>query len=512
MGFEHSGYMASVEALWWLGFLGTFGACVGSFLNVVIYRLPRDLSLSEPMWSFCPGCTTRIRWYDNLPVLGYLRLGGKCRDCGMAISPRYPTVELLGAIIVLLLFDGFFIAHTHAGLGSTIPGITWQLSEDWPILLAHAVLFTSLLAMSAIDIEHYWVDVRFTTLAAGAGFLFHAMWTPGKRVVEWHRPSESLAIGALAATIVWILTMLVMRFVYRNETGAQAAVEPGAPKSFYDELASRRLAGVGAIPAVTEVVAAPSKIRPLLGYVAGFATLGVMAIVAFGACTDYVELGPQLSPALRWTPALVLLFVFIVAGAAPHRDADREIMEAIEAERPEARRVAITELLWLLPAVVVGVLAVYFDITNAAVGDSFGRILGWEPRYNWAPIQGLGTAAAGFVIGGGIGWLVRIVATIIMGREAFGTGDIHMMAAAGCVAGWPVVLIGFMLCSFLALAGWLLTLPFKQSRAIPLGPWLSIAFLIVVLFYDRIIATTVVQNVIYLFSAPVSFGNITGPW
>lgn len=83
----------------WLWF---FGGTVGSFLNVVAYRLPRGLALSHP-GSFCPGCRTPIRWYDNLPVIGWLRLRGKCRACQAAISPRYPLVEaLLGCAFLLL--------------------------------------------------------------------------------------------------------------------------------------------------------------------------------------------------------------------------------------------------------------------------------------------------------------------------------------------------------------------------------------------------------------------------
>ncbi len=102
-----------------------------------------------------------------------------------------------------------------------------------------------------------------------------------------------------------------------------------------------------------------------------------------------------------------------------------------------------------------------------------------------------------------MGWAVRIVAALIMGKEAFGSGDIHIMGAAGCVAGWPVVAIAFVLACLLALAGWVLTLPFKRTRAIPLGPWLSLAFLIVVLFYDPIVQSQPIQNVVYLFTTPM---------
>jgi leader peptidase (prepilin peptidase)/N-methyltransferase len=83
------------------------GLVLGSFFNVVIYRLPRGLSLSHPP-SSCPGCGARIRPYDNVPVLSYLLLRGKCRRCGQKISPVYPAVEALTAL-------GFVLVHLHAG-------------------------------------------------------------------------------------------------------------------------------------------------------------------------------------------------------------------------------------------------------------------------------------------------------------------------------------------------------------------------------------------------------------
>jgi leader peptidase (prepilin peptidase)/N-methyltransferase len=80
------------------------GSCVGSFLNVCAYRLPRGLSLVSPA-SHCPGCRAPVRLRDNLPVLGWLILKGRCRDCRMPIPPRYPLVEL----IVGLLFAGAYV-------------------------------------------------------------------------------------------------------------------------------------------------------------------------------------------------------------------------------------------------------------------------------------------------------------------------------------------------------------------------------------------------------------------
>lgn len=75
------------------------GLCLGSFLNVVLYRLPRGMSIVAPR-SFCPNCRHQVRWYDNVPVLSYLILRGKCRDCGAKISWRYPAVELVTGLVI----------------------------------------------------------------------------------------------------------------------------------------------------------------------------------------------------------------------------------------------------------------------------------------------------------------------------------------------------------------------------------------------------------------------------
>ncbi len=83
--------------------IAVFGLIWGSFLNVVIYRLPRGQSLVRPP-STCPGCGTRIRPYDNVPVLSYLFLRGKCRTCSRPISPVYPAVEALTALAFVLVF------------------------------------------------------------------------------------------------------------------------------------------------------------------------------------------------------------------------------------------------------------------------------------------------------------------------------------------------------------------------------------------------------------------------
>jgi prepilin signal peptidase PulO-like enzyme (type II secretory pathway) len=540
--------MSGVEAAWWLMFFTAFGLVIGSFLNVVIYRLPRDLSLNEPRWSFCPSCGERIRWYDNLPVLSYIRLRGKCRNCRGPIALRYPIVEILTAITVVLLLDAFCIARTRAELSRDVIGITWQLSADWPIVLAHIVLFAALLAMSAIDIEHYWVDINFTTAATAAGFVLHAIWRP-ERFAGGSRVSPGWGAAALVTATVGIATAVLILLLRRREPletapevptdtlapdplvavsppdatlvpspEAEAAhtlavVEPPTlPQAVEAQPASELIITPGAEPAAEPAVetppAAPSARFSFVRVLALMAGISLLLLLV-GAWMEAVDIPSQLRPAVRWMPGLAVMMLIIVGSAATHRESDHAIVAAIEAERTSARGMVTWEALALLPAGVLGGVTLYYGMTCGNTQAMFAQFLGWTPGADWHPLQGLAEASLGFVIGAGTGWLVRILGTMSLGREAFGTGDIHMMAAAGCVAGWQVALIGFVLCSGLALAGWVLTLPFKRARAIPLGPWLSLAFLIVVIFYEPIIRTWPIENIVFLFQRP-ALENLTG--
>lgn len=95
--------------LWiWLVYIFAFGCCIGSFLNVVIYRMPRDKSLVSP-GSFCPACGRHIRFYDNIPLISWLVLRAKCRYCRASISPRYFVIELLTGLVFVGLFVMYFV-------------------------------------------------------------------------------------------------------------------------------------------------------------------------------------------------------------------------------------------------------------------------------------------------------------------------------------------------------------------------------------------------------------------
>lgn len=135
------------------------GLSVGSFLNVVIYRFPRGLSLIHPP-SACPACGTRIESRDNLPLLGWLRLRGKCRTCQGAISARYPLVELaVGLIALALLYIELLSGGTNLPRRSPYgyAGFVWILwYTKWDLIgiyLFHCTLLVTLLALALMDVD-----------------------------------------------------------------------------------------------------------------------------------------------------------------------------------------------------------------------------------------------------------------------------------------------------------------------------------------------------------------------
>jgi leader peptidase (prepilin peptidase)/N-methyltransferase len=199
----------------YIPFLFALGACVGSFLNVVVYRLPRGQSLITPP-SRCPECQTPLAWYDNVPVFGWIFLRGKCRYCGKPISPRYPIVEAITGLLFVFYYVMFFILHAGPcrDLGST-PFTGWfvgdltDLSNQWPIYALDMMLISGLLAASLIDIELFIIPagipwwMGFIAIAAHA-----AIDHPGSPGVLIEPPS-ALALSAGAALGLGISIILL---------------------------------------------------------------------------------------------------------------------------------------------------------------------------------------------------------------------------------------------------------------------------------------------------------------
>ncbi len=155
------------------------GLVVGSFLNVVIYRLPRKESLVRPA-SHCPSCGNPVRWHDNVPVLGWVFLRGKCRDCGQRISIRYPLVEAITGIAFLLCF--------------------LQFGVNWPLLIAWAFV-AAVVAVAFIDYDHTIIPDKIVL----PGLLLGLMASIALNPQDWWK---YLAASAGAATFLFALGMI----------------------------------------------------------------------------------------------------------------------------------------------------------------------------------------------------------------------------------------------------------------------------------------------------------------
>jgi len=154
------------------------GAAVGSFLNVCIYRLPAGESIVSPP-SRCPACGARIRPWHNIPVLGWLILGGKCRDCGAPVSPRYPLVELLNGLLTLALFLKFGPSTTFLVLFvfcSALVAITF-IDLDHQII-PDVISLPGIVVGFACSFVLPWLGWKSSLMGivAGGGSLFLVAW------------------------------------------------------------------------------------------------------------------------------------------------------------------------------------------------------------------------------------------------------------------------------------------------------------------------------------------------
>jgi len=158
--------------------IGLLGLLVGSFLNVVIYRLPRGESLVRPA-SRCPGCGTPIKPYDNIPVVSWLLLRGRCRNCGAAISARYPVVEALTAAV----FVGAALAR--------------GVDDDLALWLPFAAM---LIAVAGIDLDHRIIPNKILLPAAIWGLVATIAFRPDN--IDDSLIAGGIAFGALLLAAV----------------------------------------------------------------------------------------------------------------------------------------------------------------------------------------------------------------------------------------------------------------------------------------------------------------------
>lgn len=173
------------------------GACIGSFLNVVAWRLPRQESVVRPR-SHCPRCGTTLRWDDNIPVLSWLLLRGRCRHCGSGISARYPAVELL--------CSGLFVAAAAAASKVAAPASNLPGSPALLAVLGGWLLISLLLPMVLIDLDQLWLPEPLCRWGVMLGLVvsaiagFNQADAIGRSLLLWHLLAASAGLLGFEAT------------------------------------------------------------------------------------------------------------------------------------------------------------------------------------------------------------------------------------------------------------------------------------------------------------------------
>lgn len=177
-------------------FIFILGAIAGSFLNVCIHRMPRGQSIVFPP-SHCPHCKTSIKPYDNVPIVSYFVLGGRCRACGSRISPRYLVVEFLTAACFLFL--------------------TLTFAHALPMMIVALIFFCSLIVVVFVDLEHQIIPDEISLGGIAFGILASIVYPPiqntASRYLAFFSSLEGLVIGG---AIFWLIRIVGGR-VFKKE-------------------------------------------------------------------------------------------------------------------------------------------------------------------------------------------------------------------------------------------------------------------------------------------------------
>jgi leader peptidase (prepilin peptidase) / N-methyltransferase len=439
----------------WLIFVIALGACAGSFLNVVIHRLPRGESIVFP-GSHCPACGRPIRWFDNLPLLSWFMLRGRCRQCRVAISPRYVVIEAATAIRVGGLFACYYILRLRGGAG--------QVQDSWPIFASHAALLCGLLACSVVDLEQFqiplevmWACAIIGMVAATGGPHFGTLAHPGllPRVSPFAGAIGLAAAAGLAVSLA-LLNRGFLQPSFLDAVEAPPATAEDSHAKRKEGPARRKAAGSASASKKTKAPAAEKRIltpRMVLEIVAATVTAALLAYVP---------------------------------GARPSDEAARNIALSKE-HGVNPRKEILWEIAFLVPPLALaGAAAIVMGRVPAARHW-------WDGLFNaklhplLAPhLAGFASAVFGYMIGGLWVWATRILGTLAFNKEAMGMGDVHILAAVGAVCGWIVPSLTFFVAPFIGL-GWAMYQWIARRRGVvAYGPLLATGTLIVLVFYDPI--------------------------
>lgn len=453
----------------WVFFAFAYGACIGSLINVIVYRRPRGISVITPP-SRCPKCDTRLTWRDNIPVLGWLILRGRCRYCKAPISAEYPLVEAaVGLLFCLFYVVWYVLPDTRqfdvlgVNLGAMKPDFALNdPASNWPTFVLLLVLLSALVATTIIDAKTFTIPLELTWVPALAAVIIHPLHAiiAGRQFYPAAFGTGLWAIPTPAGAVRWDIVGAAVGGVLGLGVGLLLLQLGLIRRSFadYDEWERSVL---------------EEQKRQAAEAAAG-------AAAADAPAADPTQGGPAAFSAAPEGPARVLRPTGHIE-LTPARDADPT---ELWVQYPHARREMIKELAFLAPCVLLAMGGFY--LFRYLGGVTWRDELGLYVLDPSAPFGGaqvplwltvLTGVLIGYLVGGGVVWLVRILGSLAFGKEAMGLGDVHLMAAVGACLGWIHATLAFFLAAFVGLA-WVLISTVaggRLRRTMPYGPYLAIA-------------------------------------
>lgn len=225
--------------------VGLLGLCVGSFLNVVIYRIPNEMSLAKPA-SHCPQCNYQLHWYDNIPVLSYLILGGKCRKCKKHIPIRYTLVEIFNMLLwllsVYLFWEESVVYSCVAMLASSLLICVFFIDLEHMLIFNRFSISIAVLGLVAMFFDDYTsiLDHIIGGVCGGAVFMllyFGSIWVLKKEGFGWGDVKlvaaaglllgwQKLLLGILIASVLGSIILILIKYIQNDEQGKEYPFAP----------------------------------------------------------------------------------------------------------------------------------------------------------------------------------------------------------------------------------------------------------------------------------------------
>tara|TARA_Y200000002_G_scaffold374724_1_gene375892 strand:- start:311 stop:1135 length:825 start_codon:yes stop_codon:yes gene_type:complete len=199
-------YLNNQSLLFELVLVFILGCCIGSFINVIVYRFPRNQSILFPR-SFCPECKYKIKWFDNIPIISWILLSGKCRKCNQKINYIYPLIEFFTGIVFLFCYlSNIFINTNNTSLLYIVA--SWSLA-------------TIALAISFIDIYHYWLPKSLNYLLIFLGIFIIILSFSDTSNLSFPYQSINNVLSAFLGYVLFRLVAYISKLIYKREALGQ---------------------------------------------------------------------------------------------------------------------------------------------------------------------------------------------------------------------------------------------------------------------------------------------------